>query len=65
MTYTESIKSGHIAVWIEKGGVVLTSDELAYEYQNMPINIIENLNIHADIYAVNAINQMIDSARDL
>tara|TARA_Y100000296_G_C5035126_1_gene186853 strand:- start:1 stop:198 length:198 start_codon:yes stop_codon:yes gene_type:complete len=65
MTYIESLKSSHIAVWIEKGGTVLTTDDFACEYQGIPINIVEALSIRSDIYAVNAINRMMDSARDL
>ena len=67
MTYTESLKSGHIAVWDSVFGAV--SLEEAFHHCKFMVHLNENsINkyiISSDVYAVNAINQMIDSARDL
>lgn len=63
MTYTESIKSGHIAVW-DENGMAITNSEAARELK-IPFNQAVKFNVMADIYAVNAINKMIDSAGDV
>lgn len=63
MTYTESLKSGHIAVWDQDKGA-LDFDEVI-GIRNKSCTTLEDRILQSDIYAVNAINQMIDSARDL
>ena len=63
MTYTESLKSGHIAVW-DRDKSALNIDNVI-GVQNKTCMTLNDLVLQSDIYAVNAINQMIDSARDL
>ena len=67
MTYTESIKSGHIAVWDKVFGPL--DIEEAFHHCKLMVNLnersIKKHVISSGVYAVNAINQMIDSARDL
>ena len=62
MTYTESLKSGHIAVWDpSKCAMTFTECVSITGSQYSAYNLM----FQSDIYTVNAINQMIDSARDL
>lgn len=68
MTYTESIKSGHIAVWNEFDipfRVVDIKLEDVGVYNEINAFKFQKLIMDSSIYAVNAINHMIDSARDL
>lgn len=67
MTYPESLKSGHIAVFRQKNSdlkVNPNADYSIYDKGNYHGNMV-TLIVNSDIYAVNAINRMIDSARDL
>ena len=68
MTYEESLKSGHIAVWRNKQTTFLVKDIKVDDFG--VYRFIEGLSkltltITSSRIAVNAINQMIDSARDL
>ena len=63
MTYAERLKSGHIAVWDEDESP-LSFMEGSFVENKTCLTLIDRL-LQSDIYAVNAINQMIDSARDL
>lgn len=67
MTYTESIKSGHIAVWNQCSSAMSFTEAERHCLFMVSLNHKDVVNFHtkSDIYAVNAINKMIDSARDL
>lgn len=70
MTYIESLKSGHIAVWNESVCAINTQEMIRDN-----LNLCKNNKItyhkafaltnSSDIHAVNIINRMIDSVRDL
>lgn len=67
MTYTESLKSGHIAVWNENKSSLSLNNLSSLDvrvYSNKFSGGVRKLIPLTNIYAVNAINQMIDSARD-
>ena len=68
MTYIESLKSGHIAVWNENKTALSLSNLSHLDvriYSNGFSGGVRKLIPLTNICTVNAINQMIDSARDL
>lgn len=68
MTYIESLKSGNIAVWNENKTALSLSNLSPLDarvYSNSFSGGVRKLIPLTNTYAVNAINQMIDSARNL